>query len=207
MRICTASLWCTRRLPAPSPSRSRRLTIGHAHVNDTAPQVSTVLQQTNMVSLRGGFRFINHGLAVPTSWLHAHDGAASVAGYPDPFGATGLPRFSPPLLSSAIRGSLPSRYVSGALAILGDSVGNIAAHSHSEGSGPLPRDEGTVLALPHGVLLGQLDGRIQFRANDMRTVTRDAINAPGLSGVEVDFGQMWMINRPLYAQRSVRPPS
>nr|AKG47387.1 hypothetical protein [Arthrobacter sp. 68b] len=40
------------------------------------------------------------------------------------------------------------------LAFLGDSVGDIDARSHGKGRWPMPRDEDTVLALSHGVLLG-----------------------------------------------------
>jgi hypothetical protein len=46
----------------------------------------------------------------------------------------------------------------------------------------MPRDEDTVLALRHGVLLGQFDGRIQVRANDMWTVARDVTNTSGPGG-------------------------
>lgn len=75
--------------------------------------------------------------------------------------------------------------VSAVVAFLSDSIGNIAPHGHGEEPGPMPRAEDAVLALTHGMLMGELDGRVQATGDQPRRVSRDTINTPGLRGLKL----------------------
>ncbi|VXB38511.1 hypothetical protein ARTHRO9AX_160019 [Arthrobacter sp. 9AX] len=66
--------------------------------------------------------------------------------------------------------------VSPMLTFPGDSIGDIAAHSHGEGRVPMPCDEDAMFSLSDSILLRQFDRRVQVLVNDMRTFSRNAIN-------------------------------